>query len=46
MKNARSAQKIVYEGGGHLLHLERPEQTARDVKAFLDRQLAGKRRKS
>ena len=39
MKNARSTQKIVYEGGGHLLHIERPEQTARDVKAFLDREV-------
>lgn len=42
MKNAKSAQKVVYEGGGHLLHIERPEQTVKDVKAFLDRQLAEK----
>jgi pimeloyl-ACP methyl ester carboxylesterase len=39
MRNARSRQKIMYEGGGHLLNLERPEQTARDAKRFLDRQL-------
>lgn len=39
MKNAQSTQKIIYDGGGHLLHIERPEQTARDVKIFLDQQL-------
>lgn len=39
MHNARSTEKIVYEGGGHLLNIERPEQTARDVRRFLDRQL-------
>jgi pimeloyl-ACP methyl ester carboxylesterase len=44
MKNARSTQKIVYAGGGHLLHIERPEETVKDVKAFLDRQLRGERR--
>ncbi len=42
MKNAKSTQKIIYEGGGHLLHIERPEQTVRDAKAFLDQQLRGK----
>ncbi|MEZ5512549.1 MAG: alpha/beta hydrolase [Steroidobacteraceae bacterium] len=36
MKNAASTKKIIYEGGGHLLHIERPEQTARDAQAFLD----------
>ena len=41
MKNARSTQKIIYEGGGHLLHIERPEQTVNDVKPFLDRQVTG-----
>lgn len=39
LKNAKSVQKIIYEGGGHLLHIERPEQTVRDVKAFLDREI-------
>jgi len=41
MKNARSTQKVIYEGGGHLLHIERPEQTVADVKTFLDRQVTG-----
>ena len=41
LSNAEVVQKIIYEGGGHLLHIERPEQTARDVKAFLDTQLDG-----
>ncbi|MCC7198623.1 MAG: alpha/beta hydrolase [Gammaproteobacteria bacterium] len=41
MKNARSTQKILYDGGGHLLHIERPEQTVADVKPFLDRQVTG-----
>jgi pimeloyl-ACP methyl ester carboxylesterase len=41
MKNAKNTQKIIYEGGGHLLHIERPEQTAADVLAFLDHQVAG-----
>lgn len=40
MVNAPKVEKIVYEGGGHLTHIERPEQTATDVKAFLDRTLA------
>jgi pimeloyl-ACP methyl ester carboxylesterase len=44
MKNAKSTQKIIYEGGGHLLHIERPEQTAADVLAFLDRQIGGAQR--
>lgn len=41
LSNAEVVEKIIYDGGGHLLHIERPEQTARDVKAFLDRQFAG-----
>lgn len=39
MKRAESTQKIVYNGGGHFLNIERPDETARDVKAFLDQQL-------
>ncbi len=39
LENAKTAQKIIYQGGGHLLHIERPEQTVKDVKTFLDRQL-------
>jgi len=42
MKNAKSTQKIIYDGGGHLLHIERPKQTVKDVKTFLDKQLRGK----
>ncbi len=41
MKNAKSTQKIIYDGGGHLIHIERPEQTANDAKTFLDRELLG-----
>jgi len=44
MKNAKRTQKIVYEGGGHLIHIERPEQTVKDVKAFLDREIGGRTR--
>ncbi len=39
MKNAKSAQKIIYPGGGHLLHIEKPEATVKDVKAFFDREI-------
>lgn len=42
MKNAKSTQKIIYDGGGHLLHIERPEQTVKDVKIFLDQELRGR----
>ena len=41
MKNAKSTQKIIYDGGGHLLHIERPEETVKDVKIFLNQQLRG-----
>jgi hypothetical protein len=40
LKNAPVVEKIVYEGGGHLLNIERPLETGKDVKAFLDRHLA------
>lgn len=39
MKNSPRKQKIIYPGAGHLLHFERPGETARDVSAFLDREL-------
>ena len=42
LSNAGTVEKIIYEGGGHLLHIEKPEQTVRDAKAFLDRQLLAK----
>ncbi|MEM1091729.1 MAG: alpha/beta hydrolase [Pseudomonadota bacterium] len=39
--NAPVVKKIVYEGGGHFIHIERPEETAKDVRAFLDQHLNG-----
>jgi pimeloyl-ACP methyl ester carboxylesterase len=39
MKNAKRKQKIIYDGGGHLLHIERPVETVVDVQRFLDREL-------
>ena len=39
MKNAESAEKIIFEGGGHFLHISRPEATGRAVKDFLDRKI-------
>ncbi len=39
LTRARSVEKIVYEGAGHLLHVERPAQTAADAKRFLDAQI-------
>jgi len=39
LKNAKSVKKIIYPGGGHLLHIERPEETVADVKAFLDKEI-------
>jgi pimeloyl-ACP methyl ester carboxylesterase len=40
VKNACIAKKIVYEGGGHTMNIERPEATASDAMAFLDRYVA------
>jgi len=39
MKNAASVEVILYDGGSHLVHMERPEETVRDAKAFMDRNL-------
>lgn len=39
LQNAKSVEKIIYEGGGHLLHIERPRQTAQDVKEFFDKNI-------
>ena len=36
MVNAPSVDKIVYDGAGHFIHIGRPDDTARDVKAFFD----------
>ncbi|MFK7831288.1 MAG: alpha/beta fold hydrolase [Congregibacter sp.] len=36
LKNASSTKKIIYQGGGHFLHIERPEESVRDAKKFLD----------
>lgn len=41
LKNAKSKEKILYPDGGHIINLQRPEETSRDVKAFLDRQITG-----
>ncbi|MBL8306773.1 MAG: alpha/beta hydrolase [Rubrivivax sp.] len=37
LKNAPVKEKILYPEGGHIINLQRPEETARDAKAFLDR---------
>ncbi len=37
LKNAKVREKILYPEGGHIINLQRPEETARDAKAFLDR---------
>ena len=39
MKNAESAEKIIFEGGGHFLHISRPEATGQAAKEFLDRKI-------
>lgn len=39
LENAASVEVIIYEGGGHLIHIERPEETVEDAKAFLDKNL-------
>jgi pimeloyl-ACP methyl ester carboxylesterase len=39
MVDAASVEVIIYEGGGHLIHIERPEETAKDVKEFMDMNL-------
>ncbi len=41
MTSAPSVDKVIYEGGGHLTHIGRPEQTAADVKTFLDKHIGG-----
>ena len=37
LKNAKVKEKILYPEGGHIINLQRPEETVRDAKAFLDR---------
>lgn len=39
--NSPAVEKIIYEGGGHFIHIERPKETAKDVKAFLDKHVGG-----
>jgi pimeloyl-ACP methyl ester carboxylesterase len=36
LKNSPDVRKVIYAGGGHLMHLERPEATVADALAFLD----------
>jgi pimeloyl-ACP methyl ester carboxylesterase len=43
MTHACSVQKILYDGGGHWIHVERPQQTVKDAGEFLDRWLRAKR---
>lgn len=35
-------QEIIYDGGGHLLHIEHPEETVKSVGTFLDREIGAK----
>jgi pimeloyl-ACP methyl ester carboxylesterase len=37
--NAASVKVKIYDGGGHLIHIERPEETVNDAKAFFDKNL-------
>lgn len=37
--NAESIEKIIIEGGGHLVHIGQPQKTVQAVKAFFDRKL-------
>lgn len=37
MKNAKSTEKIIFDGGGHFLHISMPEATGGAVREFLDR---------
>jgi pimeloyl-ACP methyl ester carboxylesterase len=37
LKNAAVVEKLVYPGAGHMIHVERPGQTAADAERFLDR---------
>lgn len=39
MVNSSAVEKIVYDGAGHFIHIGRPDDTARDVKAFFDKYL-------
>lgn len=43
MTHACSVQKILYDGAGHWIHVERPQETSRDVGRFLDTWLLAKR---
>jgi pimeloyl-ACP methyl ester carboxylesterase len=43
MTHACSVQKILYDGAGHWIHVERPVETSRDAGAFLDRWLLARR---
>ncbi len=38
--NAPVVEKIIYDGAGHLIHIEQPQKTGEDVKAFLDHYVA------
>lgn len=40
LQGAPLVRRIVYDGAGHMIHVERPEGTVRDARAFLDEQFA------
>ncbi len=40
MKSAKSTEKIIFDGGGHFLHISKPQATGGAVKEFLDRKIA------
>lgn len=44
MKNARVREKILYPDGGHIINLQRAQETSTDVKAFLDRVISAEDR--
>jgi pimeloyl-ACP methyl ester carboxylesterase len=38
LKNACSTRLIVYKGAGHMINIDRPDETVKDVKLFLSQQ--------
>jgi pimeloyl-ACP methyl ester carboxylesterase len=41
LKNACARERVVYPDAGHMLNIDRPQESAADVRAFLDRHLPG-----
>jgi pimeloyl-ACP methyl ester carboxylesterase len=44
LSRAKSVDKVVYEGGGHLMHIERPAETVRDARRFFERRVRWSKR--